>query len=1018
MSTYPATARAAYETLHRLSLALGAPESRAAALAELRALADEARDRPEGAPLRLAVVEVAIGARQERLELLLLPTIFAPEAWAYTFLEGLLKVPLDEYDGKRLVEVGTGSGWIPIALAKLTRLARVVGVDLNPQSSAVAVCNAWLNCDEAQVARLHFGTSDLLKGLPPDEPWDFVVGCIPQVLRTEGIDEPRGEEEALYDLSNYCAIQNVYEDHFGLGLIARLLDECPEVLAPRGKLLLNLAGRPGRAIIERMFSRRGFRTEVLVARRVKQAADTDIRPLVALEQRTGREFEFFVHQHSAEAIRAETALGWLQAGHPIWHEVAVWRAEPALPRETLALRRALRDLDAAYLLDELDLGAASQEQADFVAHLAERLARDPVIPYAHEAGDLPFRRMIARYLERFFDLRLEEREIFVAPEREQAIYSLLLSCCDPGDRVLVSRNVHGTYAKALEKAGVRATVTNNTLREIRRLLSAFDVKVAILSVEPGERSNLSALRDIVDEAAARGILVVLDESPFFHITSGVEPHTLFEFLAREPHRPNLVVLYGLIKNAVFPDFELTLLLPVPGQLHADLEVAAEVTYSRIGTPVQWFYERLFEELLAFRISFAPPAAPGERRTPVAPLPRSRRIAQVAAWPAFAPKFFREDDPRLVRLDYGENETPVPQALAEGLVAAAAVPPSEAPVHGLEEAIAAFLLETRGVRYAKAEIATGQGVWPLVHDLAWALRQQLGRRPRFHVATPCYGVLGPTLEAAGADVELGPLQALYEKRGAAAPDAVVISQPANPQGTYLSREELVSLAAYAAEHRCRIVSDEIFGLVNLTHTAAETVRSPVTLEQAVPGTSGLTVLLGGLSKEFAAGGMRLGWLATHDAELAARVREAALGRLQLVAARAGSHLYAAFARSGAGKLVHPRRHKGLRDHLQRMRRDLAARRAIAAAALPGEPNGEEAGGLFLAPSVRTWLGRTADGVRLTPDNLPQVIYEHTGVVVNGGPWCGDPERIRVVFSIPEDELRRAADALASFAAKLA
>ena len=39
-----------------------------------------------------------------------------------------------------------------------------------------------------------------------------------------------------------------------------------------------------------------------------------------------------------------------------------------------------------------------------------------------------------------------------------------------------------------------------------------------------------------------------------------------------------------------------------------------------------------------------------------------------------------------------------------------------------------LLETRGVRYGRAEIATGQGVWPLVHDLAWALGRQLGDPP--------------------------------------------------------------------------------------------------------------------------------------------------------------------------------------------------------------------------------------------------------------------------------------------------
>jgi len=93
---------------------------------------------------------------------------------------------------------------------------------------------------------------------------------------------------------------------------------------------------------------------------------------------------------------------------------------------------------------------------------------------------------------------------------------------------------------------------------------------------------------------------VLDESPFFNITAEVEPRTLFEFLARQTHTSHLVVLYGLIKNAVFPDWELTLLLPVPERLRGDLEVAAEVTYSRISTLVQWFYERTFAELVKQR----------------------------------------------------------------------------------------------------------------------------------------------------------------------------------------------------------------------------------------------------------------------------------------------------------------------------------------------------------------------------------------------------------------------------------
>ncbi len=1014
---YPSSAKDAFQLLRTLAAELADPERRPEAQARLRALADLARDKPEGAPLRIATVDAAVGASRERLELLVLPSIFEPEAWAYTFLEGLLKVPLDEYAGKRLVEVGAGSGWICIALAKFTGLVRIHGVDLNPHAPVVAVCNAWLNGDEELASRLSFGESDLLKGLPAGETWDFIVGCIPQVLRTEGLpsEVAQADEQALYDLSNYCAIQNVYEDHFGLGLIAKLLDECPERLAPGGRLVLNLAGRPGRAIIERMFTRRGFATEVCVARRVKQASDTDIGPLAALEQRTGREFEFFMNAHSAEPIRAATAFGWLRAGHPIWHEVAVWEARLALPREVLGLRAALRKVGAQRLLEELDLGAASQEQLGFVISLAERLASAPVLPYTHEAGDAVFRQMVARYLERFFDLHLDEHEIFVAPEREQAVYSLLLSCCDEGDSVLVSRSLHPAYARAMEKAGVKPTITNTSLREIRRLLSAFDVKMILLSVEPEERNNLSVLREIVADAARRGILVVLDESAFFNITGAVEPRTLFEFLAREPYQPNLVVLYGLIKNAVYPDMELTLLLPVPRGLQADLEIAAELTYSRISTLAQWFYEKTFAELLSFRISFAAPEPVQQRPAPATPLPRSQRIQRLAAFPAFAPRVFDPEDPELIRLDYGENETSVPRLLPEGLVAACAAPRDAEPVHGLPEAVAAFLLATRGVRFNSAELVAGQGVWPLIHDCAVALRRRLGRAPRVFVAGPCYGVLPPTLVAAGCEVEVAPLHSLYERKREA-PDAVVISQPANPCGVYLSHEELMALASYVVERRCWLVSDEIFGLVNLTNPAAESVRSPVALESAVPGIAARTVILGGVSKEFAAGGLRVGWLATRDVELASAIRDASLGKLHLASARAASHVYAAYARTTDGRLLYPDRYRQLRDFLSRIRRSLVEKRELVGSVFPPDSQADaaaESGGLFLAPRVSAWLGKSVDGVVLTPENLPRVIYEKTHVVVNGGPWCSDPERIRVVFSIPKEKLVRARDRLAGF-----
>jgi aspartate/methionine/tyrosine aminotransferase/methylase of polypeptide subunit release factors len=1078
VTAYPETASEAIARIRSLAERLGTRETRPAALTELRALADAAFARATEARAATAThtttetpqdpragteprthdtvrgalgaqrIDLLVGARHERLELLLLPSIFTPEDWGLTFLEGLLKVPVDEYDGGRLIEVGTGSGWICLALAKLTPLARVWGVDLNEHAAPLATCNAWLNGVPADGDRVRFGTSDLLRAVDDgaigdgstSRAWDFVIGCIPQVLRAE-TPEPASEEidQKLYDLSNYCTIQHVYEDHFGLGLIARLLDEVPERLAPGGRVLLNLAGRPGRGIIERMFSRRSFATDVLFARRVAQASDTDIGPLVALEAETGRRFEFFLDAHSALPICAATAREWVDKGRTIWHEVAVWHARLRLPREVLALRLALGRLGMSHVLEWTDLGAASAERLSFATALASRLHERPRLAYAPLRGSHELRESVARYVARFFALCLEPDEIFVAPARQEAMYSLLLATCDPGDRVLVTDTVQTTFARALEKAGVSVCAGNDTLTELALLLEHIDVRAVVLAIAPSQRANLAGLASILDIAARRNVWVVIDESAHFNITSAVESSTLFELLAREPRRPNLIVLYGLIKNAAFPDFELTLCLPVAKGLAEALEVAGEVTYSRISALPQLFYRLLFDELLAFQVAWSEPMARAGSHAAGAAPPCSHRIAALCDAPGLRTAAFDPTDPELIRLDYGENESPLPRPLIEGLLAGCTATPG-ARVGGIEEparlkrapdvraddstaqsellaeGIASFLLETRAVEYAPEHIVVAQGAWGLLHDLAHVLSRRLGRAAKLCVLAPCYGPLAPTLRAGGAEVVLVPSPT--EARDVTA-DAWVICQPQNPRGIYHTRESLRELATHVLEQDGWLVSDEVFGLVNLTDPTADAVQSPVRLESLCHGIVARTLVLGGVSKEWAAGGLRVGWLATRDTALAEELRAAALGRIHACAAHAAAFLYRAFCRDATGRLRHADRHRALYAYLNEQRRDLAARHAVLTQAFPGseEDAGATRGGLFLAPRVDHWLGARIDGVELSSDNLPDVLYTHTHVAVNGGPWCGDPQRIRAVFSVERAVLERAVGRLRAFGEQL-
>lgn len=996
MNRYPSSTQEAAATLQRLAALLGDPSTRTEALGELETLVVLADGRREGEPLGLRELEFTVGTRRERLRLLLLPSIPSPEDQDFSFLEGLLHLPPEEYEEKRLVEVGTGSGWLGIALARLTPLASIDGLDPNPQSQAVATCNLWLNCDASTAARVSFARGELPRG----GRWDFIAGRIPQRLPLEIPPVESLEEIGEVDApSRFAAFQKIHEDLFGLDLTCRLLDEAPERLLPGGRLLLDLGGRPGRSILEHMFTRRGYSARVVAARRVEQARGVDFGPLAALEEATGAEFEFYLTPRSAEPICARTALGRISDGHPVWHEVALWEARPRHPREWLALRRGLRQAGVDRLVESIDLAEASRERLGFAASLADRLAGLPRIPRALEAGDLGFREKLCRYFERRHHLRLAEPELFVAPEREQAIHSILLSTCDPGDEVLAARRIFRAHRRAFEKAGVRVTPTHDTLPEIRDLLRAFQPRVVFLSA-PEERTDLSALLGIADDAAARGIWVVVDGSAHLDLAREVGPDTVFDLLAREPHRPNLVVLCGL-ESAAYPDHELTLLLPVPERLFSDLEIAAGVTYSRISTPVQWFFEDLVSERLASRLSFGASEGVGKREFPIRPLPRSRRIEELAASEAFAPKFFRADDPRLLRLDDGENEDRIPFVLLEGLLSGALHPASAD--GALREAIAAFFTETRGARVEPSEVAVSQGAWPLLHDAGLALGRRLGRAPKVFVAAPCQGILPPTLRAAGCHVEAGPLSALLDS-DAPAPDAIVVSQPANPEGRFHDVTTLRALADYLLDRGCWLLSDESFGLLALHRPKASRVPSPVAVE---PRLAEHTLVFGGLSKEFAAGGLRMGWAVVRDPGFRRALAGATLGRLPRTVAVAAAHLYGAWLRGSRGKPLHPKRRAALEAYLESLRRALSAKRDRLATLFDDGVRPGEAGGLFLAPDVSALLGKAIGGERLTAENLPRILYRHTGVVVNGGAWCSDPSRIRLVFSLSREKVEEAA-----------
>lgn len=133
----------------------------------------------------------------------------------------------DKQESTRVVDVGTGSGAIAIAIAKeLPGLMNITAIDASPEALGVARANAALHHVEDRVT---FIQNNLLEGI--DEEFDLVLANLPYIP-TQDLDnspdlmhEPRAALDGGSD---------------GLRLVERLILSCAGSLAQKGCVILEL----------------------------------------------------------------------------------------------------------------------------------------------------------------------------------------------------------------------------------------------------------------------------------------------------------------------------------------------------------------------------------------------------------------------------------------------------------------------------------------------------------------------------------------------------------------------------------------------------------------------------------------------------------------------------------------------------------------------------------------------------------------------------------------------------------
>jgi release factor glutamine methyltransferase len=112
------------------------------------------------------------------------PAVLIPRPETEHLVEAVL-ANVDHSAPLTVVDIGTGSGAIAIALAKHLPIAHIIATDISPAALEVASENGARN----RVAdRIRFVESDLLDALAPDAPFDAVVSNPPYIAFAEGKD--------------------------------------------------------------------------------------------------------------------------------------------------------------------------------------------------------------------------------------------------------------------------------------------------------------------------------------------------------------------------------------------------------------------------------------------------------------------------------------------------------------------------------------------------------------------------------------------------------------------------------------------------------------------------------------------------------------------------------------------------------------------------------------------------------------------------------------------------------------
>ncbi|MFT5162943.1 MAG: methionine S-methyltransferase [Alteromonadaceae bacterium] len=967
----------------------------------------------------LEQVVLDINDQKRNLTLLQFPSTFEPEVWSFTFYEGLIRYPATEYRDLTLLELGCGIGWISIALALRYLPKKMVGLDINPKAVTCARLNLYLNAldDEGELVTegvekvslldlVEFETSDLCDHFAAKgDYFDRIIGCIPQVLNPEpeimdNLVAESASDEYLQSLSNYAVQQGYIEDQFGLGLIARAVEQAIALIKSNGKLILNLGGRPGRSVLENLMKRRGFTVRRVWQTQVKQAADTDIEALVAIEKSTGHRFEFYMSAQAVTPIDARTALAYLQRQGVIYHSVDVYEAQMCFPEQVKYIYREIERVSSERLRSAVDLTFDNVEDAEerytFLSFIAGWLEKQQGFSYENTQGVLYFRQQLVEYLHYYHKVQYNENQVLITPGRGELLTNLFNSYRPK--LTLIDKELRFLVDKGLDRAECEIIELPAKIQYLIELIEKLQPQLVVTQLNKDEIHSVVLVKALVDCAKDNKVTLVIDLSQTLELSSDPQSHGVYQYLSAYGHPPNVLVISALINNRVYDHYSLNITLLTDEAVQQALVDAAELTYSRTPVLVQLYYAHLLEELLYFqrtRLYVEPPSGV-EKNVFDSTLTLSAKARKAMAYPAIIGSHMPFTE-QTIRLDYGENEMPAPAFLKDVVFESYLVrhfnqdeAPAAQPIRellqsrfGLPQSIYAKMLFANGVA------SLFSGLLQLCHEANKSMIIPSGSYGNFNAATAWQGLDVQTLQTYEQDdfkITAGALKALLVKKPGS---WVYLNAPVvNPTGAIYSQPQLIALLDIAVAYDATVVFDCIF--TGLEYAKSVSWQLTKSMEKFASSPTARFILISGLSKEYAAGGLRFGYAWSSSSQLMAKLAQVIKRTPHFTLGYAARELFEAH-NQGQAKLV---------EHLDSQREVLGLRAAQLSELLnrKGWVVLPPKGGLFLVAKPQKAIDKSELDAQTVADNVAQQLFEQINVAINNSTWTGLSGYCRFVLSI--------------------